>query len=232
MGPLRVRFTIRRMLVVVALAALVLGVWRWTDLPTPEARALELALSVPTSSDYEATAIYQAAIYQERISPGALTKRTELPKVKVSGIPDGRLLPLSWSVLFTDRRSGNTQYSRCVFSPSNVNEFQTFRKTGIPPTSPAPKGRLVGRKQAASSSDFLFVLLIAWLLVSATRTRGGLGERSRRAGAALLAILCGPLVGAALAWLRLTVGDAEAGREECTSASAGGVVEVADAPGS
>lgn len=41
---------------------------RWTrkDIPSPEARALELALSVPTSSDYEATAIYQAAIFQGR----------------------------------------------------------------------------------------------------------------------------------------------------------------------
>jgi hypothetical protein len=56
-------------------------------------------------------------------------------------------------------------------------------------------------------TGFLFVLLIAWLLVTATRTRGKLSEQSRRAGLALLAILCGPLVGAALAWLVHTWGD-------------------------
>jgi hypothetical protein len=94
------RITLRRMMAVVALAALVLGFWRWTrkETPTPEARALEIALSVPTSSDYEATAIYQAAIFQETISPGALTKLAELPRVKLSQITDGRPLPLSWSV--------------------------------------------------------------------------------------------------------------------------------------
>jgi hypothetical protein len=54
---------------------------------------------------------------------------------------------------------------------------------------------------------FLFVLLIAWFLVTATRTRGNLGEQNRRAGLALLTILCGPLVGAALAWLFHTRGD-------------------------
>src|SRR5690242_15424450 len=124
----RIRITLRRMMALVALAALVLGVWRWTrkGIPTPEARALELSLSVPTSSDYEATAIYQAAIFQETISPGALTKLADLPKVKVSQISDGRPLPLSWSVVFTDPRSGKTLFSRCFFSRSNVNEFQTF----------------------------------------------------------------------------------------------------------
>jgi hypothetical protein len=50
-------------------------------------------------------------------------------------------------------------------------------------------------------TGLLFVLVLAWLLVTATRTRGKLGEQSRRAGLALLAIFCGPLVGAALAWL-------------------------------
>jgi hypothetical protein len=150
----RVRTTLRRMMAVVALAALGLGLWRWTrkDIPSPEARALELALSVPASSDYEATAIYQAAIFQEQISPGALTKLAELPKVKASQIPDGRPFPLSWSVVFTDRKSGKTLFSRCFFSLSNVNEFQALVKNGVPPAGPAPKVRLIGPKRPASNS--------------------------------------------------------------------------------
>ena len=148
----RVRITIRRMMAVVALAALVLGVWRLTHkvIPNPEARALELALSVPTSSDYEATAIYQAAIFQEQVSPGALTKLAELPKVQTSRL--GGRLPTSWSVEFTDRASGKTLWSRCFFSPSSVSEFQVFAKTGIPPASPASKSRLVGPKPASKSA--------------------------------------------------------------------------------
>jgi len=141
------------MMALVALAALVLGVWRWTHkyIPSPEARALELALSVPTSSDYEATAIYQAAIFQEKISPGALTKLTELPKVKTSRL-GGEPVPLSWSVEFTDRASGKKLWSRCFFSSSTVNDFQAFAKTGIPPASPTSKGQVVGPKPVSKSA--------------------------------------------------------------------------------
>ena len=54
---------------------------------------------------------------------------------------------------------------------------------------------------------FLFVLLIAGLFVTATRTRAKRSERDRRAGLGLIAILGGPLVGACLAWLTNTLGD-------------------------
>jgi hypothetical protein len=56
-------------------------------------------------------------------------------------------------------------------------------------------------------TGFLFVLLIAGFLVRTTRTRGKRGERARRAGLGLMAIFCGPLVGASLAWLVNTLGD-------------------------
>jgi len=53
----------------------------------------------------------------------------------------------------------------------------------------------------------LLALLIAGLFVTATRTRGKRSEQDRRAGLGLMAILCGPLVGASLAWLVNTLGD-------------------------
>ena len=54
---------------------------------------------------------------------------------------------------------------------------------------------------------FLIVLLVATLFVTATRSHGKRSERNRRAELGLMAILCGPLVGAFLAWLGNTVGD-------------------------
>src|SRR5262245_23086292 len=97
----RVRITLRRMMGVIALAALGLGMWRWTHPapPSPQARALELALSVPTSSHYEATAIYEAALFQEQVAPGTLTRLARLPNVKASRIADGRPLPLAGPAL-------------------------------------------------------------------------------------------------------------------------------------
>ncbi len=50
------------------------------------------------------------------------------------------------------------------------------------------------------------VLLIAGLFVRATRTRGKRSEQKRRAGLGVLAIFCGPLVGAFLAWLANILG--------------------------
>jgi hypothetical protein len=148
-----VRITIRRMMAVVALAALVLGVWKWThrDIPTPQARALELALSVPTTSEYEATAIYRAAIHQEQVSPGALTMLAKLPKVQTFRLGSG-LLPTSWEVEFTDRASGKPLRSRCIFTLRNVNEFQGFTRTGIPPARPPSKARLIGQNPSSKSA--------------------------------------------------------------------------------
>jgi hypothetical protein len=148
----RMRITIWRMMAVVALVALVLGVWKWTHryTPTPQARALELALSVPTTSDYEATAIYRAAIHQEQISPGTLTLLAQLPKIQTSRLGSG-LLATAWEVEFTDRASGKAFQSRCIFTLRSVNEFQAFARTGIPPASPPPKGRLIGSKPSSKS---------------------------------------------------------------------------------
>ena len=149
----RVRITIRRMMTVVALAALVLGVWKSTRryIPTPQARALELALSVPTTSDYEATAIYRAAIHQEQVSPGALTMLAELPKIQTFRLGSGPL-PTSWEVEFTDRAASKALRRRCIFTLRKVNEFQAFARTGIPPASPPSKGRLIGPKASSKSA--------------------------------------------------------------------------------
>jgi hypothetical protein len=54
---------------------------------------------------------------------------------------------------------------------------------------------------------FVLCLLIAGLFVNATRTRGKRREQDRRAGLGFMAILCGPPVGAILAWLCNTLGD-------------------------
>jgi hypothetical protein len=141
------------MMAVVALVALVLGVWKWTHkyIPTPQARALELALSVPTTSDFEATAIYRAAILQEQISPGALTMQAKLPKIQTFRLGSGPL-PTRWEVEFTDRASGKAVRSRCIFTLRSVNEFQAFARTGIPPASPPSKGRLIGPKASSKSA--------------------------------------------------------------------------------
>jgi hypothetical protein len=137
----------------VAVAALVLGVWKWTHryIPTSQARALELALSVPTTSDYEATAIYRAAIHLEQVSPGALTMLAKLPKIQTFRLGSGPL-PTSWEVEFTDRASGKALRSRCIFTPRKVNEFQSFARTGIPPASPPSKGQLIGPKPSSKSA--------------------------------------------------------------------------------
>src|SRR4051812_21503573 len=101
----RVRFTVRSMMAAVALAALAFGAWVWyrKPPPSPHALALTLALGTPTTSDYEATAIYHAAMFHEKVKPGCLTSLTTLPRVKTTRIEEDRPLPLSWSVVFTDR---------------------------------------------------------------------------------------------------------------------------------
>lgn len=53
---------------------------------------------------------------------------------------------------------------------------------------------------------FLFVFLIAMLAVTATRNRAKRSEQNRRVGLGVLAIFCGPFVGAFLAWLGNTLG--------------------------
>jgi hypothetical protein len=149
----RVRITIRRMMAVVALVALVLGVWKWTHkyIPTPQARALELALSVPTTSDFKANAIYRAAIHQEQISPGAMTLLAKLPKIQTFRL--GREpVPTQWEVEFTDGASGKTVRSRCIFTLRSVNEFQAFARTGIPPARPPSKGQITGPKPSSKSA--------------------------------------------------------------------------------
>jgi len=58
-----------------------------------------------------------------------------------------------------------------------------------------------------SAVGIWLVLLIAELFVTATRTRGKRSEQRRRAGLGILAILCGPLIGAFLAWLANILGN-------------------------
>jgi hypothetical protein len=138
----RVRFTVRRMMALVGVAALGLGVWVWwhRDPPSPRARALELAHSIPTASHYEATAIYQAAMFREQVAPGSLTRLARLPRVQLSRIADGRPLPLVWRITFTDRQSGKVFPTRCSFSLSTVNDYlasargdkPTGRAHGVP----------------------------------------------------------------------------------------------------
>jgi hypothetical protein len=54
---------------------------------------------------------------------------------------------------------------------------------------------------------FLLVLLIAALFLTATRTRWQRSEQNRRAGLGLMAIICGPLVGASLAGVSVALGN-------------------------
>jgi hypothetical protein len=58
-----------------------------------------------------------------------------------------------------------------------------------------------------SAAGIGFVLLIASLFVTATRTRGKQSEQYRRARLGLIAILSGPLVGASFAFLGNLLGD-------------------------
>ncbi len=67
--------------------------------------------------------------------------------------------------------------------------------------SPAPEFVLV------SSVGVLFVLLVTGLFVKATRTRRKKSEQNRRAGLGLMAIVCGPIVGASLAWVANVLGN-------------------------
>jgi hypothetical protein len=54
---------------------------------------------------------------------------------------------------------------------------------------------------------FLVVLLVAALYLNVTRTRGQKSEQNRRAGLGLMAIICGPLVGASLAGASVALGN-------------------------
>jgi len=58
-----------------------------------------------------------------------------------------------------------------------------------------------------SAVGFMLVLLLVCLFVTATRARGKRSESDRRAGLGLLAIFCGPLIGAFLAWLANILGN-------------------------
>jgi MFS family permease len=51
------------------------------------------------------------------------------------------------------------------------------------------------------AASILFVLAIVGIFVAATRQTGTYSERNRRAGLGFMAIVCGPLTGACLAWL-------------------------------
>jgi hypothetical protein len=53
---------------------------------------------------------------------------------------------------------------------------------------------------------FLFVLVLAVLFAKATQTRGKRSEHNRRAGLGIMAIICGPVVGASLAWVTDALG--------------------------
>jgi hypothetical protein len=50
-------------------------------------------------------------------------------------------------------------------------------------------------------AGFLFILVITAIFVTATRKSRKQSEQNRRAGLGITAILCGPLLGACLAWL-------------------------------
>jgi hypothetical protein len=126
-------------------------VWWHRDPPSPRARALELAHSIPTASYYETTAIYQAAMFREQVAPGSLTRLTPLPRVQLSRIADGRPLPLVWRVTFTDRRSGKVFPTRCSFSLSTVNDYlasargQADRPGAQGPVRPKPPAEEISR---------------------------------------------------------------------------------------
>jgi hypothetical protein len=57
------------------------------------------------------------------------------------------------------------------------------------------------------SIGLILVLALVHVFVNATRTPKKRREQNRRAGLGLMAIVCGPLVGASLAWLVNALGD-------------------------
>jgi hypothetical protein len=140
----RVRITVLRMMVVVAMSAFGPGLWVWwyKESPSPRVRALELARSVPTASYYESAAIYQAAMFHEQVAPGSLTRLASLPAVRVSRINDGRPLPLAWKVTFTDHRSHKVFPTGCFIGIATVNDFLAIERAE----------RQAGRASEGSSS--------------------------------------------------------------------------------
>jgi hypothetical protein len=89
--------------------------------------ALTLALGTPTSSDYEATAIYHAAMFHEKVKPGCLTRLAALPRVTSTRIADGEPFPLAWRVVFTDRKTGRAFSGRTFIGQSTVNDFKNLQ---------------------------------------------------------------------------------------------------------
>ena len=56
-------------------------------------------------------------------------------------------------------------------------------------------------------TGFLIVFAVAGLFVTATKTPWKRSEHERRAGLGVMAILCGPAIGASLAWLANILGN-------------------------
>jgi hypothetical protein len=98
----RFRFTIRRMMLAVAVVAIVAGAFmfgqrrgaRWA-LNAPPDGAMAISQMVAAQSDEARCAIYNAMLGQERDSPGSAKRVTKIHAEKLAG-------PDEWAVMYHD----------------------------------------------------------------------------------------------------------------------------------
>jgi D-serine deaminase-like pyridoxal phosphate-dependent protein len=98
----RFRFTLRRMMVFVAIVAIVAGAYMFGQrrgarsvLNAPRDSAMTISQTVTARSDEERCAIYYAMLSQERDSPGSAKRVTKIHAKKLAG-------PDEWAVMYRD----------------------------------------------------------------------------------------------------------------------------------
>ena len=98
----RFRFTVRRLMLAVAIVAIVAGAFMFgqrrgmrTVLNAPRDSAMTISQTVTARSDEERCAIYNAMLSQERDSPGSAKRVTKIHAKKLAG-------PDEWAVMYHD----------------------------------------------------------------------------------------------------------------------------------
>lgn len=122
----RLRFTLGRMMGAVAVLAPFLSLLRQDPRLSPQSQALRYAVSRPSGSPHEATAIYLIAEHAEETLPGLLARR---PTIEASPLtrPHGPPLPLSWSYRVRDGETGRLVWEGEVhFGLKSVNAFRAM----------------------------------------------------------------------------------------------------------
>ncbi len=119
----RFRLTVRRMMLTVAIVAPFFLLLRRSPVMPVQAQALQFAKSRPTSSYFEATALYCIATHAETAQPGILAKR---PTVVVNAVP-GKGYPVvqAWSFRLIDQKTGKVlQAGTMHFGLDAANVFR------------------------------------------------------------------------------------------------------------